>query len=25
MWAFHGNLWAKGDILGGTSYLKPHP
>ncbi|MPD01748.1 hypothetical protein E2C01_097288 [Portunus trituberculatus] len=25
MRAFHGNLWAKGDTFGGTSYLKAHP
>ncbi|MPC63264.1 hypothetical protein E2C01_057359 [Portunus trituberculatus] len=25
MWAFHGNLWAKGDTFCGTSYLKAHP
>ncbi|MPD04625.1 hypothetical protein E2C01_100323 [Portunus trituberculatus] len=25
MWAFYGNLWAKGAISWGTSYLKTHP
>ncbi|MPC52193.1 hypothetical protein E2C01_046056 [Portunus trituberculatus] len=25
MWAFHGNLWAKGDTFWGTSDLKAHP
>ncbi|MPC43570.1 hypothetical protein E2C01_037220 [Portunus trituberculatus] len=25
MWAFHGNLWVKGDTVLGTSYLKAHP
>ncbi|MPC58119.1 hypothetical protein E2C01_052114 [Portunus trituberculatus] len=25
MWAFYGNLWAKGDTFCGTSYLKAHP
>ncbi|MPC24890.1 hypothetical protein E2C01_017985 [Portunus trituberculatus] len=25
MWAFHVNLWAKGDTFYCTSYLKAHP
>ena len=25
IWAFYGNLWAKGDHLMETSYLKAHP